>query len=156
MNKYQEALAGEIKNRARIYYLIYRELSREVGETKAEAILRRALYERGREKGLELAQKTGRGDLRKVAAAFVEGKEEVDVFGHQVVAVDDHHALLRLNRCPLVEAWDELGLSLDEKRTMCDIAYQVDFGKFEAAGFRLKFNCRIADGEPTCDLHVTK
>ena len=156
MNKYQEALASEIKNRARIYYLIYRELSREVGEAKAEAILRKALYERGREKGLELVQKTGGGDLRKVASAFVEGKEEVDVFGHEVVAVDDHHALLRLNHCPLVEAWEGLGLSREEQRLMCNIAYQVDFGKFEAAGFRLKFNCRIADGEPSCDLHVTK
>jgi hypothetical protein len=39
---------------------------------------------------------------------------------------------------------------------MCDIAYQVDFGKFEAAGFQLQFHCRIAGGDASCDLHLTK
>jgi hypothetical protein len=63
---------------------------------------------------------------------------------------------LRLKECPLVEAWKELGLSPQLLRTMCDLAYQVDFGKFETAGYKLKFNCRIADGDAACDLHVTK
>jgi len=154
MEKYRNALREEIKNRARIYYLIYRELSREVGKEKAVGILKRALYERGRGKGLQLVQKIGGADLRKLAHAFVEGKQEVDVFGHEVVRADDESAVLRLNACPLVEAWNDLGLSAEEKMLMCDIAYQVDFGKFETAGYRLRFDRRIADGHPSCDLIV--
>lgn len=156
MNKYVAALRDEIKNRARIYHFIYQELRKEVGEEKAEEILKRAVYRRGKEKGVELAKKIGEPDLEKLAKSFVEGKEELDAFGHEVVDVADDHALLRLNRCPLVEAWEEIGLSLEERKTLCDIAYQVDFGKFEAAGYKLKFNCRIAAGERFCDLYVTK
>ena len=59
-------------------------------------------------------------------------------------------------QCPLVEAWNDMDLSADEKKKMCDFAYQVDFGKFEAAGYKLEFNCRIAEGQSTCDLHLTK
>jgi hypothetical protein len=156
MNKYLEALKNEVKNRARIYYLIYKELSAEMGEEKAMELLKRAIYERGAEKGKLLAKKIGEPDLKKLAAAFVEGKEEIDVFGHEVVEAEDDHALLRLNQCPLVEAWTDMELSAEEKKKMCDFAYQVDFGKFEAAGYKLEFNCRIAEGQSTCDLHLKK
>lgn len=156
MNKYVTALRDEVKNRARIYHLIYKELSKEVGEERAVAILKRAIYERGKEKGVQLAKKIGEPDIKKLAEAFVEGKEEIDAFGHEVVEIDENHALLRLNQCPLVEAWNEMGLSSEDQKTMCDFAYQVDFGKFEAAGYKLKFNCRIAEGSTTCDLRVTK
>jgi predicted ArsR family transcriptional regulator len=156
MNKFETALKQEIGNRARIYYLIYQELSKELGEAKAVEILKRAIYERGREKGELLAKKLGEPDLKKLAQAFVEGKEEIDAFGHEVVEVGDDHTLLRLNHCPLVDAWEAMGLSAEQKKLMCDMAYQVDFGKFEAAGFKLDFNCRIAEGDATCDLHVKK
>jgi hypothetical protein len=156
MNKYEMALKQEIKNRARIYYLIFQELSKEVGEDKAVEILKRAIYERGKEKGLQLAEKLGGTDLKMLSQAFVEGKEEIDAFGHEVVEVEEGHTLLRLNGCPLVDAWEEMGLTPEQKKLMCDMAYQVDFGKFEAAGFKLKFNCRIAEGDGTCDLHVTR
>ncbi len=156
MDRSVVALREELKNRARIYYFIYREIAREVGDTKAAEIMKRALYERGREKGVLLAKKIGAPDLQRVAEAFVEGKQELDTFGHEIVRVDDRHALLRLNACPLVDAWQDLGLSREETALMCDLAYQVDFGKFEAAGYRLRFECRIADGESSCDLHLTK
>ena len=94
--------------------------------------------------------------MKKLAQAFVEGKEDIDAFGHEVVEVQEDHTLLRLNHCPLVEAWEEMGLAPEQKKLMCDMAYQVDFGKFEAAGFKLEFNCRIAEGGATCDLHVKK
>lgn len=156
MNKYLAALKEEVKNRAKIYYRIYKQLCIELGEERAIEILKIAVYERGQEKGKLLAGKIGAPDLVKLADAFVEGKEEIDVFGHQVVEANSEHALLRLNECPLVEAWAEMGLSAEEKKTMCDIAYQVDFGKFETAGYKLEFNCRIADGDGTCDLDVTQ
>lgn len=156
MNKTEMALKQEIKNRARIYYLIFEELGKDVGQDKAVEILKRAIYERGKEKGQLLAEKLGGPDLKKLAQAFVEGKEDIDAFGHEVVEVEERHTLLRLNGCPLVDAWEEMGLSPDQKKLMCDMAYQIDFGKFEAAGFKLEFNCRIAEGDATCDLHVKK
>ena len=155
MHQNMTALVNELKNRGRIYVHIYRELSKELGEEKASEILKRALYARGKEKGDLLAARLGKPDLHAVAAAFAEGKGDMDAFGHEIVEEHRDHVLLRLNHCPLVEAWNEAGLSSEEMKKMCDIAYQVDFGKFEAAGYRLSFNCRIADGRKSCDLKVT-
>jgi hypothetical protein len=155
MNPNLDALTNEIKNRAKIYLHLYRELSKEIGKDRAIETLKRAIYARGKEKGLQLAGAIGKQDLHKLAIAFAEGKGAMDAFGHEVVREQPDGILLRLNRCPLVEAWKEAGLSADERRLLCDIAYQVDFGKFEGAGYRLSFDCRIADGHKSCDLRVT-
>ncbi len=151
-----KALEDEIKNRALIYYEIYRQLSAKLGSEEAIRLMGKAVYERGKDKGEQLGKKIGEPDLARLARTFVEGKNGMDAFGHQVVEVSDTRAVLRLTRCPLVEAWDDAGLSPDEKTTMCDIACQVDFGKFEGAGYRLKFRCRIADGAQTCVMELTK
>ena len=156
MNQNLSTLVKELKNRASIYVHIYRELSKEVGSEKAAEILKRALYQRGKEKGLQLAVHLGHPDLHKLAIAFVEGKADMDAFGHEIVQEHAEYVLLRLNSCPLVEAWREAGLTPEEQKNLCDIAYQVDFGKFEAAGYHLAFNCRIADNCKSCDMKVTR
>jgi hypothetical protein len=155
MNQNLTVLINELKNRARIYCCIYRELSKEVGKANAVEILKKALYARGREKGVQLAARLGEPDLHKMAIAFVEGNVEMDAFGHEIVQEHADFVLLRLNRCPLAEAWKEAGLSPEEQKALCDIAYQVDFGKFEAAGYKLAFTCRIADACKSCDMKVT-
>ena len=155
MDQNLSILVNELKNRARIYVCIYRELTKEVGPKKAEFILKRALYERGKEKGLLLAGKIGKPDLHELGAAFMDGNADMDAFGHEIVGEYADHIVLRLNRCPLVEAWKEAGLTPEEQKIMCDIAYQVDFGKFETAGYKLAFNCRIADACKSCDMKVT-
>ena len=155
MNQNLAVLVNELKNRARIYINIYRELSMEVGTEKAVAILKRALYARGREKGLQLADRIAEPNLHELAVAFMEGDADMDAFGHEVVEERSDSIVLRLNRCPLVEAWKEAGLSLKEQKALCDIAYQVDFGKFETAGYKLAFSCRVADACKSCDMKVT-
>ncbi len=155
MNEHMEALKKELKNRAQIYVHIYRELLKEVGRERAIAILKTALYARGKEKGLQLSATIGTPNLHELAVAFMEGNAEMDAFGHEIVQEHSDYVLLRLNRCPLVDAWKEMGLSADEQKVMCDIAYQVDFGKFETAGYHLKFSCRIADACKSCDLRLT-
>jgi hypothetical protein len=156
MSDHLNLLRDEIKNRAKIYAHIYRELSQEIGPDKAAKVLKRALYAKGQEKGRQLAIKLGEPNLQQLAAAFIEGKAEMDAFGHEIVEEHSDYVVLRLNKCPLVDAWNESGLSSEEQRRMCDIAYQVDFGKFEAAGYKLSFDCRIADGCKSCDLRVKK
>ena len=155
MNPGLKALTKELKNRAQIYIQIYRELSKELGKEKAASILKAALYARGREKGLQLAATLGEPDLHKLALNFMEGQGDLDAFGHEIAEEHSDYVVLRLNHCPLVDGWEEVHLSDDEKKLLCDIAYQVDFGKFEGAGYKLSFNCRIADGCNSCDLRVT-
>jgi predicted ArsR family transcriptional regulator len=154
MNPYLSVLVGEIKNRASIYVHIYQELSKEVGSEKATEILKKAVYARGKEKGALLADRIKKPDLHELAVAFVEGKGEMDAFGHEVVSENHGQVILRLNRCPLVAAWKEAGLSTEERKKMCDIAHQVDFGNFETAGYTLSFNCRISEDHESCDMRL--
>jgi hypothetical protein len=154
MNQNLSVLVGEIKNRAKIYVHLFRELSKEVGEEKATQIMKKAIYTRGKEKGVPLLERIKEPNLHELAVALVEGKGEMDAFGHEVVREKPDHVLLRLNRCPLVDAWKEAGLSPKERKKMCDIAYQVDFGKFEEAGFKLSFDCRIAEDGECCDMRI--
>jgi hypothetical protein len=155
MNSNLDVLINELKNRARIYLHIYRELSKELGKDRAMSILKRAIYARGKEKGVQLSGKLGKPDLHQLALSFMEGQGAMDAFGHEIVEEHPDFIVLRLNRCTLNEAWEEAGLSPEEKSELCDMAYQVDFGKFEGAGYRLSFDCRIADGCKSCDLRVT-
>jgi hypothetical protein len=155
MNQNLNILINELKNRARIYILIYRALAEEAGSEKAVAVLKTALYARGKEKGIALAQKIGQPDLHKLALTFMESAGDMDAFGHEIAEEHADYIILRLNHCPLVEAWDEADLSPEEKKVLCDIAYQVDFGKFESAGYKLSFNCRAADGDKCCDLQLS-
>jgi hypothetical protein len=156
MSDTKKALEKEIGGRARTYTLIYEELSAELGPERAAALLKRAIYRRGEEKGKALAARLGKPDLAALAGVLSEGGGADDPFGQEVVAAHEEHVLFRLNSCPLVQAWEEQGLSAEQKQRLCDIAYQVDFGKFEAAGYDLSFDCRIAKGAATCDMHLTK
>jgi len=151
-----KALKDEIKNRALFYVELYRKLSAALGRDEAVRLMGEAIYERGKTKGGLLAEKIGTPDLPKLARAFADGKSDMDAFAREVVEASEDRAVLRLTRCPLVEAWEEAGLSPEERSTMCDIACRVDFGKFEGAGYHLTFRCRIADGAGTCDMELTK
>ena len=61
------------KNRARIYYLIFDELRRELGAERAEALLMRAIYRRGEEIGRAKYGQFAPGDLAGLKAAFLDG-----------------------------------------------------------------------------------
>lgn len=79
----------------------------------------------------------------------------MDAFGHEVEDKHPDFVVLRLNHCPLVEPWKEIGVSPGEQETLCDIACQIDLGKFETAGYRIAFNWRIADACKSCDMRIT-
>ena len=52
----REKLYGAFKHRAHLYWLIYDELSKEVGAEKAAEVLRRAIYQRGVAVGAKYAE----------------------------------------------------------------------------------------------------
>lgn len=153
----KRALIDSIKNRALFYLNMYQILSEEHGKEEAIRLMQKATYKRGQDKAKKYKQEVNGGDLKAMADGFLRGgASSLDVFGNEVVKVEADFAVLRLNGCPLVEAWAEAGLSTENIITMCDIAYQVDFGKFEGMGFHLAFNSRICEGGGYCELLVTK
>ena len=151
----RQALVGQMKNRAMMYYYIYKEVSEDVGSEKAAAILKRAIYKRGLDVGKMLAE-YGPGDLKGLKDAFFEKVVPYDgsMFAPEVISCDSEELNIKFHRCPLKEAYLEAGLSEDETATMLDIAAQVDYGIFEGAGFSFHAETWQPGKKGCCHLHV--
>ena len=142
-------LIAQMKNRALIYLEIYDVLAEEYGAQKAEALLAKAIYRRGRRMGAAF-RKFAPADLAGLREAFLAnvpgGKE---IFQPQVLK-DEADALdIQLHGCPLKDAWREARLPEEKVTTLCRIAGAVDKGLFEGAGFRFE-NRTCAPGTVGC------
>ncbi|MGO8688695.1 MAG: L-2-amino-thiazoline-4-carboxylic acid hydrolase [Thermoguttaceae bacterium] len=148
-------LVESFKNRAIIYHLIFDEMRREFGAEKAEAVMGRALRRRGEQKGREKYGRFAPGDLSGVKRTFLSGSADGGRLFQPEVTHEDAAALDILQRkCPLQEAWQEMGLPDDEIATLCRIASQIDFGTFGAAGFDFSLDSWQPDREGCCYLHI--
>jgi len=150
----RERLCQAYKHRARLYYLIFDELRKEVGEEKAKAILKRGIYRRGVEVGQKFARYAP-DDMEGLRDAFAVGSDVHQwLFEPEVERCDAEGLDVKHGRCPLKEAWLEDGLSGDETATMCEIAAIVDNGTFEGAGFDFHCDNWKPDGDGCCHLHI--
>lgn len=145
------------ENRAEIYYYVFDELSEEFGAEKAAEIMRRAIRRRGVEVGKKYAPAAVARDLEEVGRIFCEGSAcEGELFHPGVEERDADRIVLRMTSCPLIDAWQALGLPADEIDTLCGIAAAVDEGTFEGAGLDLTFADRLGrPGSCRCLLELT-
>ena len=149
------AVYSAFKNRAMMYYHIFDELRKEVGEKKAAAIMKRGIYNRGVEIGKQLLAKYGPDDLEGLKKAFIGlDPDEGRMFSAEVLRSDAGGVDLRFHRCPLREAWQEAGLSDEETAKICAIAARVDNGTFEGAGFEFSAETWKAEQGNCCYLHI--
>jgi hypothetical protein len=148
-------LVDSFKNRAALYYLIYDEMRRDMGPEKAEAILSRAIYRRGAQKGKQKYAQFAPADLAGLRQSFVGSSADGGrMFQPEVVREDAEGLDVKHHRCPLKEAWQEMGLPDEEVATMCRIAARVDDGTFEAAGFGFFADTWQPGAEGCCILHI--
>jgi hypothetical protein len=149
-------LAESFKNRAILYYLIFDELRKEFGAEKAEEVMGRAIYRRGAERGRQKYAQFAPADLEGVKATFLAGSADGGrLFEPEVVHQDDASLEIKHRRCPLKEAWQEMGLPDDEVARLCRIAGRIDHGTFEAAGFGFSLDSWQPGGDDgCCCLHI--
>ncbi len=150
----RDDLIGQMKNRALIYLEMYDVLSEELGAQKAEALLSKAIYRRGRQMGAPLRKfsPANLAGLRDAFLANVPGGKEI--FQPQVLK-DDAGALdIQLHGCPLKDAWREAGLPEEKVATLCRIAGAVDKGLFEGAGFRFENRTYTPGAKGCCYLSI--
>ena len=151
----RKELHDAFAQRAVLYYLIYDEMRQDLGAEKAEAILTRAIYRRGTQKGVEKYAQFAPSDLAGLRDAFMGGHAGGGRLFKPEVLRDDPEGLdIVHHKCPLKEAWQELGLPDDEVATMCRIAAKIDNGTFEAAGFQFSADTWQAGGHGCCTLHI--
>lgn len=128
------------QNRALMYYHLFVELSAEVGRERATDVMKRAIRRRGVEVGQKYRAAAQAGDLDEVARIFCEGSPCAGgLFAPGVEERGEGRILLRMETCPLVDAWREAGLPAEEVDALCEIAAAVDEGTFDGAGLDLTF-----------------
>jgi hypothetical protein len=150
----RQELRAAFKNRAILYYLIFDEVRREIGEPRAVALMKRAIYRRGEQIGQQFTA-YGPRDLAGLKDAFLAIiSDEGRLFQPQVQRCDAEALDIHLTVCPLKEAWEELGLSEQDRMTMCGIAGEIDKGTFEAAGFAFEPDTWQPGRTSCCHLHI--
>lgn len=147
-------LIAQMKNRALIYLEMYDVLAEELGAERAEALLAKAIYRRGRKTGAAFA-KFGPADLEGLRAAFlgsVPGGETI--FQPEVLKSDAEVLEIQLHGCPLKDAWRDAKLPEEKVATLCRIAGAVDKGLFEGAGFAFENRTWTPGADGCCFLSV--
>jgi hypothetical protein len=153
-----DRLRGELyaafKNRALMYWHIFAELRRSLGEPQAITLLSRAIEARGQEIGKQFAR-YGPSDLAGLRDAFVGAvPDHGRMFAPRVDRCDTTALDIQLERCPLKDAWHEAGAAPADIATLCRIAGRVDNGTFEAAGFEFSADTWQPGREGCCSLHI--
>ena len=149
-------LIAQMKNRALIYLEMYDVLAEELGTEKAEALLSKAIYRRGRKAGAAFA-KFGPADLAGLRSAFlgsVPGGETI--FQPEVLKSDGETLEIQLHGCPLKDAWRDAKLPEEKVATLCRIAGAVDKGLFEGAGFAFENRTWTPGAMGCCFLSVRR
>lgn len=149
-------LVGQMKNRALIYLEMYDVLAEEFGAEKAEVLLTKAIYRRGRKMGAAF-KKFAPADLAGLRGAFlgsVPGGEAI--FQPQVLKNDPECLEIQLHGCPLKDAWRDAGLPEEKVATLCRIAGAVDKGLFEGAGFKFENRTWAPGAQGCCFLSIRR
>ena len=143
------------KHRAILYYLIFDVVREEEGHDKAVAMMKRAIYKRGVELGLQKYARFAPDDLLGLQRAFLDAvPDDGKMFQPEVERADTEALDIKFRRCPLKEAWIEAGLSDADVATLCEIAAEIDVGTFQGAGFCFCADTWKPDGDGCCRLHV--
>lgn len=147
-------LEDAYRNRAHLYRTLLDELSESLGADQAEALLARAIERRGRDVAAGLFK-----DVPREAGAIGERFLSVSPDGGRMYPcqVERREAgiSMRVDRCPLKDAWRDAGLSAERIATLCRIAGAFDKGLFEAAGVQFRNETWTpARGGGCCWIHL--
>ena len=129
----QRELEDAFQNRAHLYRLMLDELEGLIGHDQAVAVMSRALERRGREVAAALFRDTP-AEPEAVGRRFLSVSPDGGrMYPHEAEVTADAMEI-RVNRCPLKDAWRASHLPAERIATLCRLAGAFDKGLFEAAG----------------------
>jgi hypothetical protein len=154
--KLSRELDSAFRNRADLYRLLLDELTGELGSERAEAIMIRAIEERGKEVAAAAFAGFGPNDARAIGEAFLAVSPDGGRMYPTDVERGEDHIAFRVKRCPLKDAWVEADVGDDKLATLCRIAGAFDRGLFEATGVRFdNFTWTPGHGSGCCHICLT-
>ena len=156
VKKLVKDVRNAIRDRAVIYYYIYEALKEEVGKKKAVKIMKDSVYRRGEDHAADYVNSGEPINIASLADKFVKySPARGKIFHPYIKEITLKTTDLVMGKCPLVEAWRKMGLDNEEVELLCDIANQIDYGKYEKLGYSLKIKETIAKGNLCCLLQVS-
>lgn len=95
-------------------------------------------------------------DLPTFAKAFAN-EDVVNCFEMDIIESNDEKLSINFHYCPLVEAWQKLGVPEAELPRLCDMAMDGDRGIISAYDkFEFELGNTIAKGGDHCEIRITK
>ena len=143
------------RERALIYYDIFKELEKRLGKIEAIDVLRKALSKRGREFGKTL-KKFSPDRFEGLYRAFAFAPDGGKMFSPKKLKCNNESLEIKFMSCPLKKAWQGIGLNNNELCTLLYCASALDEGTMAEAGFHLKIDPWKPGEEGCCRLKITK
>jgi hypothetical protein len=144
-----------IEHRATWFYLLLNEA--EKNGQDMEKIGREAIYQcgcfHGKQKWVSCKNTD---DLREFMKVFADETVR-KVFEMELTENTESKLSIDFHYCPLVAAWQKLGVSEEKIPLLCDIAMDGDRGiisQFDSSRFQL--DGTSAEGEPICKIRISK
>ncbi len=140
------------KRLALLYRCFCDELKKELGQEKAQIIVKNVIKKYGEITGKETGEAVEKLGLDKSLINYSKGKDLPSVgWEFEKLKSDAQELQIGINYCPLAEKWIELGQS-DFDRLYCS----VDQEKYKA--YNQKLTCshlkNVLEGDEWCILHI--
>ena len=90
-------------------------------------------------------------DLRLFKEAFIN-QRILRVFEGEVIESKKDQLKINFHYCPLVTAWEKLGVTQEDIITLCDIAMEGDRAIADKMDYRFTLGKVIAKNDPICEL----
>jgi hypothetical protein len=148
--QYRLAIKAAIKDRALIYYCIWKKLQQLHPEIDATKVLREASWDFGMVKGKEIAKKIGGTDKGpKEVLKGQTSKGGMLVFKQEITELNHDRAVKVFHECPHIEAFKEVGATDEELKILCrDMLCWGDYGTFAPfPNVKLEWPSTLADGD---------
>ena len=95
-------------------------------------------------------------DLTEFAPAFAN-EDVINTFEMEILESSDKKLSIDFHYCPLVAAWQKLGVSEEDMATLCDIAMDGDRGIVSTfPKFEFQLGKTIAKGDDVCEIRISK
>lgn len=121
-----------------------------------EGIARKAVSQTGRLRGEAILEAMGKkNDMSAFAKEFLSEISK-KLFEMKITEFNENKLEIEFNYCPLVSAWQKLGIDDEKIKVLCDIAMDGDRGIAGQVGLDFTLGETIAKGNRCCEVLFRK
>lgn len=149
--EYLAGIRGAIGERAIWFYMIMKELKKQ--GIDVDKVCQNTIFEFGRIRGQKYSGAKTPGEF---AEMLYNSKGKL-VFEMELEEKGEEKGVLKFKRCPLVDAWKEYNIPLEDRIEICRLACYGDYGRVSCAeGINLEFPQQLSKDQECCELLFTR